>query len=219
MSIWREIGVLLRKEFVLEWRSRYAISGVLLYVLSAVFIVYTVFIRLEANIWNAIFWIIVLFAAVNAIAKSFVQENSAQQLYYYQLFNPIAHLLAKMLYNAMLLLGLSLLSWLALSLVAGNPARDAGQFLLALFLGSLGLSITFTFIAAISGKSDQSATLMAVLSFPLVIPILMTLIKLSANALRLLNDTDIGKDVLILLAIDLILLGMALVLYPLLWRD
>jgi heme exporter protein B len=60
---------------------------------------------------------------------------------------------------------------------------------------------------------------MAILSFPLVIPILMTVLKLTAGALRLLRDTDISSDMLVLVGIDLLLLAMAMVLYPFLWRD
>lgn len=219
MNILREIGRLLRKELTLEWRTKYAVSGILLYVFSTIFIVYTSFIQVQPNVWNALFWIVVLFASVNAIVKSFVQENSNRQLYYYQLANPTAVILSKILYNIGLLLLLSVLSWLAFSVVAGNPVRETGAFFLALFLGSVGFSITFTFVAAISGKADNSATLMAILSFPLVIPILMTLIKLSAHALGLLQDTNTESDVLILLAIDFILLGMAFLLYPFLWKD
>ena len=96
---------------------------------------------------------------------------------------------------------------------------ETGLFLMAIFLGSSGFAITFTFVAAISAKADNNSTLLAILSFPLVIPILMTLIKLSANALALLNDTSFGNDILILLGIDLLLLGVALVLFPFLWRD
>lgn len=210
---------MLRKELTLEWRTKYAVSGILLYVFSTIFIVYTSFIQVQPNVWNALFWIVVLFASVNAIVKSFVQENSNRQLYYYQLANPTAVILSKILYNIGLLLLLSVLSWLAFSVVAGNPVRETGAFFLALFLGSVGFSITFTFVAAISGKADNSATLMAILSFPLVIPILMTLIKLSAHALGLLQDTNTESDVLILLAIDFILLGMAFLLYPFLWKD
>ncbi|MCB0585521.1 MAG: heme exporter protein CcmB, partial [Phaeodactylibacter sp.] len=151
--------------------------------------------------------------------KSFVQENSARQLYYYSLANPISILLSKIIYNIILLLALSLLTWLGFSFVAGSPVRDTGQFFLALLLGSAGFSITFTFIAAISSKADNNATLMAILSFPLIIPILLTLIKLSANALRLMQDTAVQNDIFILLAIDLMLLGVGLALFPFLWRD
>lgn len=219
MNLIHEVGYLLRKEAVLEFRVTYAISGILLYVFSTVFIVYTSFIQVQPQVWNALFWIIMLFASVNAIVKSFVQENSARQLYYYSLVNPTAVILSKVLYNIVLLLVLSLLIWAAFSFVSGNPVKDAWQFFVALFLGSVGFSITFTFISAISAKADNSATLMAILSFPLVIPILMTLVKLSANALRLLNDTSVGDDILILVAIDLLLIGMTFLLYPFLWRD
>ena len=219
MQMIREIGALLRKELLLEWRLRYAISGILLYVLSTVYIVYASFMQVPTPTWNALFWIIVLFASVNAIAKSFVQESGHRQLYYYSLANPTAIILAKIIYNAVLLLVLTLLSYGAFSLVAGNPVKDQGLFFLALFLGSLGFSITFTFISAIAAKTNNSASLMAILSFPVVIPIVMSLIKLSASALRLIQDTTLWKDVLTLVAIDLILIALSFILFPFLWRD
>lgn len=219
MEIFREIGHLLRKDMQLELRTSYAISGILLYVFSTIFIVYMAFQKIQPDVWNALFWIIILFASVSAIVKSFVQESSARQLYYYSLANPISILLSKIIYNIVLLLGLSLLTWLGFSFVAGSPVRDTSQFFLALLLGSVGFSITFTFIAAISAKADNNATLMAILSFPLIIPILLTLIKLSANALRLMQDTAVQNDIFILLAIDLMLLGVGLALFPFLWRD
>ncbi len=93
------------------------------------------------------------------------------------------------------------------------------EFFGVIFLGATGFSITFTFVSAIASKADSSSTLMAILGFPLIIPVLLTLIKLSANALRLMRDTGIEKDVMILVSIDLLLLGIALVLFPFLWRD
>jgi len=219
MNLFKETNFLLRKEFTLEWRQKYAISGILLYVLSTVFIVYISFIKVAPPIWNVLFWIIVLFASVNAIAKSFVQESGKRQLYYYQLANPTAILLSKIIYNSLLLLFLSSLAFAAFGFVAGNPVKDSGQFFGVLLLGSLGFSITFTFISAIAAKANNSSTLMVILGFPLIIPILMTLVKISANALRLIQDTGVSKDAMILVAIDLILGALALVLFPFLWRD
>lgn len=219
MQLAREIIHLLRKDVLLEFRSTYAISGILLYVFSTIFIIYTSFVDVSTPVWNVLFWIIMLFTSINAIVKSFVQESSQRQLYYYVLANPTALILSKILYNVLLLLVLSGLIWLSFSFVAGNPVLHTGQFILAIFLGSVGFSITFTFVAAISAKADNNATLMAILSFPLVIPILMTLIKLSASAVGLVEDTGLSQDILILVAIDMILLGMTFVLYPFLWRD
>lgn len=215
----KEIIYLLQKEITLEWRQKYAISGIFLYVASTVFIVYMGFVKIQPNVWNTMYWIIALFAAVNAIVKSFVQESGHRQLYYYQVANPIAVLLSKIIYNCLLLLALCLLTWLLFGFIVGNPVRDPMQFFIGLCLASTGLGIALTFVAAIAARANNSATLMAILSFPVIIPILLTLVKFSANTLALMSDTSVWKDIVILLAIDALLLSLAVVLFPFMWKD
>lgn len=219
MTFFQQLLILIRKEFLLEWRQRYAISGILLYVFTTVFIIYTAFIQVQPQTWNALFWMVMLFAAVNAVAKSFLQESGNRQLYYFQIADPLAVFFSKMIYNVGLLLVIGLLSFFAFAILAGNPVKDYSLFLTAIFLGSVGLSVTFTFISAISAKAGNSSTLMAILSFPLIIPILLTLIKISANALALMNDLGVMSDIYILIAIDMILISAGMVLFPFLWRD
>lgn len=243
MSWLAEIWVLLRKEILMELRLKYAISGILLYVVSTILIVYmaggqtvldvgnsapttmvggqgAMILRVfKLNVWYILFWIIILFASVNAIVKSFVQENSARQLYYYSLAHPTTILLSKIIYNVVLLFLLSLLTWGAFSFMVGQAVRQIDLFFLILFLGSAGFSITFTFVSAISAKANNNSTLLAILSFPLIIPILLTLLKLSANAIGIEQDTAIDGDIMILVGIDALLIGLSLVLFPFLWRD
>ena len=219
MKLVNETIYLIRKELLLEWRQKYAISGILLYVCSTVFVVYSSFAKIQADIWNILFWIIILFASVNAIAKSFMQESGHRQLYYYLLANPTAIILSKVIYNTLLLLFLSFLTFISFSTVAGNPVKDGWQFFMAMFLASLGFSLTFTFISAIAIKANNSSTLMAILSFPLVIPTILLLIKISANALRLMQDTGLWRDIGNLIAIDFILIALTFILFPYLWRD
>ena len=232
MSLFKETISLLRKDFTLEFRLKYAISGIILYVLSTVFIVYTSFanVEMEAVSWNALFWVVILFAAVNAIGKSFILEKSERQLYYYIIANPIAVILSKMIYNIGLMLALSLLCWLGFSFVMDSPVQNLNIFLVGLLLGSIGFSIAFTFTSAIASKAQNSATLMAILSFPIIIPILLTLIKLSSSSLLTQEMMDrmgtagniniaFQQDVTLLLAIDGLLIGMCLLLFPFLWRN
>lgn len=216
---WKIIPTLLRKAFLLEFRQRYAISGIVLYVFSMVFVVFVSSVKVNPNVWNILFWLIVLFASINAVVKSFVQESGNRQLYYYQIADPVAILFSKILYNTLLLLTLSLLAFGVYALVAGNPVKDLGLFLLVLGLGSSGFSIAFTFISAIASRANNSATLMAILSFPVILPILLTLMRLSSIALRLMQDTSYMKDIYNLLAIDAILLALTYVLFPYVWRD
>ena len=219
MPLIQEITFLLKKEITLEWRQKYAISGILLYVLSTVFIIFISFQKISPQLWNVLFWIIMLFASVNAVVKSFTQESGHRQLYYYQMANPLAVLLSKMIYNTILLLLIGCLTFVALAFIAGSPVEDAGQFATALFFGSLGFSITFTFVSAIASKADNSSTLMAILSFPVIIPVLLLLVNFSAHSIGLLGGDGTAKDIMMLVAVDLVLLALGMVLFPFLWRD
>lgn len=219
MQLMKSILYLIKKEITIELRQKYAISGIILYVFATVFIVYLSLRQVSPMLWNPLFWIIVLFASINALVKSFSQENSDRSLYYYTLAHPTAIIFSKIIYNFILLFTLSMLTYGVFSVVAGHPVQDVDLFLLTILLGSLGFSITLTFISAIAAKANNSATLLAILGFPVIIPILITLIKLSAAALDLLEDTANWRDIVNLLAIDVILVALIFVLFPFLWRD
>jgi heme exporter protein B len=60
---------------------------------------------------------------------------------------------------------------------------------------------------------------MAILSFPILIPIIMTLLRLTKIALGLMVDTEYYKDIFILLSLDLILISLVMILFPFLWKD
>jgi heme exporter protein B len=219
VNYFQSVYFLIQKEITLELRQKYALSGILLYVLATVFIVYLSLVQVQKPVWSALFWIIILFASINAVVKSFVQENSQQALYYYTLANPSAILISKIIYNFLLLTVLCLLTFGVFGVVAGQPVKEIPLFITTLALGSLGFSITLTFISAIASKANNGATLMAIMGFPVVIPILILLVKLTATALRLIQDTSNWKDIVSLLAIDTILLALAFALFPFLWRD
>ena len=178
-----EIKNLILKDIILEWRQKYAFNGMILYVISTVFMCYISF-KLKSNslepiTWNTLFWIIILFSAVNSITKSFIQEKAGRQLYYYQIAKPSSIILAKIIYNFLLMLFLGFLGFLIYMVFMGNFVQDMGLYFLSLTLGALGFSASLTLIAGIASKSDNTAGLMAVLSFPIILPMLSMLIKLS----------------------------------------
>ena len=79
MNLFSEITFLLRKEATLELRHKYAISGILLYVTSTVFVIYLSFIKVDPTVWNTLFWIVSLFASINAVMKSFFPRAALGQ--------------------------------------------------------------------------------------------------------------------------------------------
>ncbi len=219
MSLLKEVTTLVRKEILLEWRFKYAINGILLYVVSTVFVCYQAFKSVDPTTWNALFWIILLFASVNAINKSFVQEGPNRQLYYYTIASARAIILSKISYNMLIMLLLSAIAYLVYSIIFQNPLGDPALYFVVVVLGSVGFAGVFTMVSGISAKAGNNSTLMAILSFPIVIPLLLVLIKVSKNAMDGLDRSVSVDELIVLLAINIITVAISLVLFPYLWRD
>ena len=211
----------------MEWRSKYAFNGLLLYIVSTVFVCYISFSLTPgfkgsqgySVVWNVLYWIIILFASVNAIAKSFIQESKGRLLYYYSIASPQAIILSKTIYNMLLMSLLSVLALFVYLLFFPNTIGDPGCYFLCVLLGSVSFSTVFTMISAIASKAGNSGTLMAILSFPVIIPVILLLIRISKSAMdgtdRALNYGNIG----LLCTIDVLVIASSLLLFPYLWRD
>jgi len=193
MTLLQQVKTLILKDIILEWRSKYAINGILLYVVSTVFVCYQAFKSVDTTTWNALFWIIMLFASINAINKSFVQENPNRQLYYYSLVDPRAIILAKVIYNIMMMTLLAIIAYFVYSTIFRNPIGDPALYFVAVILGSISFATVFTMISGI--------------------------IKLSRNAIEGLERASSSKEIIVLLAINVITITISLLLFPYLWRD
>jgi heme exporter protein B len=215
-----QVTALIRKEIKVEWKQKYAFNGLLLYVGATVFVCYLSFKQIvDVPVWNALFWIIQLFAGVNAIAKSFMQESKGLQLFYYTLLNPQHVILAKTIYNIMLLLVVSSLSFLFYIIFMGNLVQNTRMFLIGLLLGASGLSSVLTLVSAIAAKTNNSSALMAILSFPILLPLLMTIIKFSKNAMDGLSWSVNYPNLILLIAINILVTSLSYMLFPYLWRE
>ena len=168
--------------------------------------------------WNSLFWIIQLFISINAVAKSFLQESKGRMLYFYSIASPMNFILAKLLFNSLLMLIMSLLSLFLFTLFLGNPTEKAGPFIGLVLLGGWGLSLVFTFLAAIAAKAQQNAAIMAVLGFPIIIPQLLLLIRLSKAAFNPVLIMPV-TSILLLVALDIMIIILAVILFPFLWKD
>ena len=218
-----QIKNLVAKDILLEWRQKYSINGMLLYVGCTIFVTYLSFntkaSALGVVTWNTLFWIIMLFVGVNAVAKSFIQEREGRILYYYELADPESIIIAKIIYNVILMSLLGLVGLGLYSIVLGNPVQDNSLFIINLLLSSIGFSSTLTLISAIASKTQNGTTLMVVLSFPVIVPLLLMAIRISNNALDGLDWSVSSGSLIILGAINVIVITLSLILFPYLWRS
>jgi len=212
------ISTLLKKDLLLEVRQQYSFYGILLYVGATVLVLQMAISEPESKVWNGLFWVIQLFICINAVAKSFLQESRGRMLYFYTIASPADFVLAKLLFNTILMFVMSLLSLLLFSLFLGSPVVKTFTFIGLVVLGGWSLSLVFTFLAAIAARAQQNAAIMAVLGFPLIIPQLLLLMKLSNAVFNPLLSISVST-ILLLVALDLLVIMLAVILFPFLWKE
>lgn len=216
----KTVFALLKKDLLLELRQQHSIYGILLYVASTIFVLKLSIDSPEGEIWNGLFWIIQLFVCVNAVAKSFLQESRGRMLYFYSISGAKEFIIAKMVYNIILMLTMSLLSLGLFFTLLKNPLSDTLQFTGIVCLGGVSLSLVFTLLAAIAAKAQQNAALMAILGFPLIIPQLLLLIRLSKSAFgEAFREGALLQLTLLVVGLDMMVIALSVILFPFLWKD
>jgi len=216
----KTVIALLKKDLLLELRQQHSFYGILLYVASTIFVLYLSINNPEGDVWNGLFWVIQLFVCVNAVAKSFLQESRGRMLYFYTISGAKEFIIAKLIYNIILMLIMSLLSLGLFFVLLKNPLSNTLQFTGIVCLGGVSLSLVFTLLAAIAAKAQQNAALMAILGFPLIIPQLLLLIRLSKSAFgEVFREGALLQLSLLIVGLDIMVIALSIILFPFLWKD
>lgn len=211
---------LLKKDLLLELRQQHTLYGILLYIASTIFVLSLSVDELDAKVWNGFFWVIQLFICVNAVAKSFLQESRGRMLYYFTIVSPVAFILAKLLYNLILMLVMSLITLVLYSFFISNPITNALQFTGIVILGGASISLVFTLMSAIAAKASHNAALMAILGFPVILPLLLLLMRLSRAAFNeVFREGALLQLTGLIIGLDVLIVAMAVILFPYLWKE
>ena len=212
----------LYKDFKIEINQSHLFFSVGLYVISSIYIIYisyqpTGILGLEN--WVSIFWVIILFSSISAVSKSFFQESGSRNYYYYFVLSPDELILSKLIYNFLFIVFITLLTFLVFSSLLGNFIYSYSFFITLLFVGSLSISNCLTLISAIGHQVKNNSILTSVLSFPVIIPILLILIKLSKLSSSEFSWNIIQDDFYLLILLNIILIAMTKILFKFLWRN
>jgi heme exporter protein B len=161
---------------------------------------------------------VVLFSSFQVVGKSFAKELDKQFWYYLFLVKSELLIVSKLIYHFLMLNVTSWLAWFFLSVFFTNPVQDVGLFAVAIELACLGLAAGLTLVSAISAKAGKNSSLLPVLGFPLIIPTLLFVIKLSVNALDSLGWDLALPHIATLASLDCIMVALSFILFPYLWR-
>lgn len=215
-----KIFALFKKDVLLEFRQQHTFYGILLYIASTIFVLYLSIETPDLNVWNGLFWVIQLFICVNAVAKSFLQESKGRMLYFYSIASPVQFIIAKILYNILIMMVMSVLSLLLFSVFLGNPVSNISKFTGIVLIGGVSLSMVFSIMSAIAAKAQQNAALIAILGFPVILPLLLLLMRLSKTAFNeVFKDGAVLELVGLITGLDALIIVLAIILFPYLWKD
>lgn len=217
----KRIFALLKKDILLELRQQHTFYGILLYIAATV---YVLFLSLndspDATVWNSLFWVIQLFVCVNSVAKSFLQESRGRMLYFYSIASPVEFIIAKLLFNIILMMLMSAVSLLLFYVFLDNPVKESLRFLGIVLLGGTGLSLCFTLMSALAAKAQQNASLIAILGFPVILPQLLLLMRLSKSAFgEVFREGGVMHLSLLIGGLDVLVIALAIILFPYLWKE
>lgn len=215
----KQIITLLKKDLQVDWRLRHPFSGIVLYITSTIYTVYLSFDSvITPAVWSALYWIILVFVAAMALAKSFIQEERRQHYYYFTV-SPTSIIVSKLLYSFLYLLGISLIGLALFVLLVGDPGFNLTLFFFNLCNGVIGLSAAFTMIASLAVRTQQKGNMMAILGFPVILPILLLAITNSRRIVEGAAWVEIDNYSLILGAVNVLIISLTLILFPYSWKS
>jgi heme exporter protein B len=216
----RTSWILLRKDLLLEWRTRARLNALIFFALATLLLFSFALgpdTTLLAKHGGGYLWLALLFASVLSLGESFrvEQENLCLDGLRLSPTDPRAIFLAKALGNALLLvfLGLTLLP-VMIAIYGIELKMGFAPLLGILTLGCTALSAPGVVYSAIANHARAKDVLLPLLLFPLVIPALLAAVKATTLVLQGDPMAQLGSWVGLLSAFNLIYWGLGLVLFP-----
>ncbi len=222
MSWLRGALAILAKDVRSEVRTRSALNAVVLFAVVTLTVVsYSLGgFGLSPEVHSSLLWIILFFAAMAGLSRTFVveAERGTERALRLSASGPQIYL-GKLLFN-LALLGLLDLILIPLFQVL-LPIREANWGLLftGLALGSVALAASTTLVAAIVSQAGVKGALFTVLSFPILIPVLVAGVGSTRKAMMGNGFADAGTEIQLLVSYAGVMITLAFLLIDFVWQE
>ncbi len=211
-----------RKDFNSEIRTRYSLNGLAMFIIVVISIIKFSLgeEKLSSELHAGLLWIIIFFANSNGLSRVFVAEEDRGTSFVLKLTaNSKSVLLGKLIFNTLLSFLINFFVVFLFIVTMDLKINSFGLFVLTVVLGNLGLSGVMTIIAALISKSSSKGTLYPVLSFPLLLPLMLTTINATWLAIE---GTDAGQlfgEIQIMVSYSVVIITASFLLFDLIWND
>ncbi|HSP88770.1 MAG TPA: heme exporter protein CcmB [Ignavibacteriaceae bacterium] len=214
---------LFKKDINSELRTRYAINAL------AMFIIVTLSIILfsignetiSQSLTGGLFWVVIFFTSMSGLSRVFVSEEERGTSLTLQLISaPSTVFSGKLLFNLILVFAMNtVIAILYSALFEAFIIKNFGLFLVSFILGNIGLAFASTIIAAIISKAGAKGTLYPVLSFPILLPLILTSVQLTLFSIDGTSFESAMFELAIVVCYDVIILTASYMLFDFIWKE
>ncbi|MBX3042651.1 MAG: heme exporter protein CcmB [Candidatus Kapabacteria bacterium] len=223
MAVLAKSIAVLKKELLSEFRTRYAISAILLFVLTTITMI--VFATsgdvLSSEVAAGVLWIVMFFGAMTGLSKSFVsEEERGTSLYLKLVAGSSAIYFGKLIFNIILSISLNVVAVFLFFLFIGNiEITNAWIFILSILMGSLAIASATTIISALIAKANSKNALFPVLSFPIILPVIILGIQTTVQSFTGADFSEARKDFQLLFSYSGLMILASYFLFDFVWKE
>ena len=210
------------KDMRLELRTRYALNAILMFGITTLAVVSFSLGQsgLSPKLLAALFWVIMFFSAMSGLAQVFIREEETGTALALKLTaDPDAIYIGKLLFNLTLLSVMTVIVTPLFFIFTDAPTANLLRFLPVLLLGVIGLCGATTLVASIIAKASVKGALFSVLSFPILMPLLISLVSASEKVFAGLALGNIAAELQFLLAYAVIMITASIMLFKFVWQE
>lgn len=211
-----------KKDLLLEMRHRYALNTLVLFALSSLLIVAFSIgsASLDAGLRAVLLWIIILFSAVAGLAHAFISEEERGTVLLLQLNAlPSSVYVGKLLFNLLLTTVMNVVTAVAFAFVIGMSSANLPGLAVILLLGAIGLAGATTLLSAIIARASNKGPLFAVLSFPILVPLLLTVIEGTEASFGGAGPASLLTEIATLTGYAGVVITASVLLFEYIWRE
>jgi len=211
------------KDYHSEIRTRYAVNSLIMFIIVAISVILFSIgnERIPGNLTAGLYWVVIFFSAMSGLGRAFISEEERGTSMTLQLIaSPSTVLSGKIIFNIVLVFAMNIVITLLYSALFDEfVIRNFSLFLLNFIIGNLGLAVSATIIAAIIAKAGSKGTLYPVLSFPILLPLILTSAKLTLFSIEGAAFGDAVFELAIVACYDVIMISASYMLFDFIWKD
>jgi heme exporter protein B len=216
-------AAVLRKDLLVEFRTRYGLSAVVMFLLVTVAIILFSLPgeQINPSTMSALFWIALFFGAMTGLSRSFIAEEERGTSFLLRIYSPSESVFfGKLAFNLLLMLAISITGIILFSFFFSNfIIQDWPVFLLQLILGAAGIGVVSTMLSALIGRAAQKGALLPVIALPVLMPIVIATTDATRITMQTATAWDARGDLLILFSFDVAMVLVSYVLFDTIWKE